>query len=69
MKYIYVLDYESVGLYEVLLSKEDEEYIDEEWAYSKIDNVLDEYGLKGSECNYMISDEKLYLETINKIKC
>ena len=67
MKYIYVLDYCSGGLYEIELSKEDEQSIDNECDYSSIEDVLEEYGLRGSDCNYMIVDEKIYLETIDKI--
>lgn len=56
-KYIYVLDFCTLGIYEIELDDKDENL--------EIDEILDRRGLKYSNCNYMIVSEKLELETIN----
>ena len=65
-KYIYVLDYSYGGLLEIEL---DEEYAKnlEETDYDVIDDILKQYGIRGKDCNYMIVDNKLEIEPIEKI--
>lgn len=65
-KYIYILDYSYGGLLEIKLDKEDAEYIEEE-DYNTIDDVLRKYGIREKDCNYMLSENKLELETIEKL--
>ena len=66
-EYIYILDYSYGGLLEIKLEPEDAEYL-EETDYNTIEDILDEYGVRASDCNYMLSSCKLELETIEKIK-
>ena len=56
-EYIYILDFCTPGIYEIELDDRDEDL--------EIDELLDRRGLKSSNCNYMITSEKLELETIN----
>lgn len=65
-EYIYVLDYSYGGLLEIKLEPDDAEYLEEE-DYNTIDDILEEYGIRGKDCNYMLSSCKLELETIEKI--
>ena len=65
-KYIYVLDYSYGGLLEIELDEEDIQNL-EETDYSTIDDILKQYGIRGKDCNYMIVNNKLKIETIEKI--
>lgn len=56
-EYIYILDFCTLGIYEIELDDEDEDL--------EIDEILDRRGLKSSNCSYMSVSEKLELETIN----
>ena len=56
-EYIYILDFCTPGIYEIELDDKDKDL--------EIDEILDRRGLKSSNCNYMITSEKLELETIN----
>lgn len=69
-KYIYILDYSYGGLLEIELDEEDVKDL-EETSYDIIDDILEQYGIKGTDCNYMIVDNKLKIESIEKIddKC
>lgn len=59
--YLYVLDYNTPGIYEIKLEKDDNKRTPEE--------ILERYGLKDDECSWMFVDgKKLNLETINKIE-
>ena len=66
-EYIYILDYSYGGLLEIKLEPEDAEYLEED-DYNTIEDILEEYGVRGKDCNYMLSENKLELETIEKIK-
>lgn len=66
-KYIYVLDYSYGGLLEIELDEEDVKDL-EETDYDTIDDILKRYGIRGKDCNYMIIDNKLEIEPIEKIK-
>ena len=66
-EYIYVLDYSYGGLLEIKLEPDDAEYLEEE-DYDTIEDILEEYGIRGKDCSYMLSRCKLELETIEKIK-
>ena len=65
-KYIYVLDYSYGGLLEIELNEEDVKDL-EETDYDAIDDILKQYGIRGKDCNYMIVDNKLEIEPIEKI--
>lgn len=65
-KYIYVLDYSYGGLLEIELDEEDVKDL-EETDYDTIDDILKQYGIKGKDCNYMIVNNKLEIEPIEKI--
>lgn len=66
-EYIYVLDYSYGGLLEIKLEPDDAEYLEEE-DYNTIEDILEEYGVRGKDCSYMLSPCKLELETIEKIE-
>ena len=66
-KYIYILDYSYGGLLEIKLEPDDAEYLEED-DYNTIEDILEEYGVRGKDCSYMLSENKLELETIEKIK-
>lgn len=55
--YMYILDYSYPGIYEIELTEEDENLTTNE--------LLKKYGLKEDTCNYMFSENKLELETLN----
>jgi len=65
-KYIYVLDYSYGGLLEIELDEEDAKNL-EETDYNTIDDILKQYGIREKDCNYMIVDNKLEIEPIEKI--
>ena len=65
-KYIYVLDYSYGGLLEIELDEEDVKDL-EETDYDTIDDLLKQYGIRGKDCNYMIVNNKLEIEPIEKI--
>ena len=59
MKYLYVLDYTKISIYEIKLDEHED----------KNDNdLLKQYSLDTGSCVYMYSETKLNIETINKIK-
>ena len=66
-KYIYILDYSYGGLLEIKLEPDDAEYLEED-DYNTIEDILEEYGVRGKDCSYMLSENKLELETIEKLK-
>ena len=66
-KYIYVLDYSYGGLLEIELDEEDVKDL-EETDYDTIDDILKQYGIRGKDCNYMIVNNKLEIEPIEKIE-
>ena len=66
-KYIYILDYSDGGLLEIKLEPDDAEYLEED-DYNTIEDILEEYGVRGKDCSYMLSENKLELETIEKLK-
>ena len=66
-KYIYLLDYSYGGILEIELDKEDAENL-EETNYATIDNILRKYGIRENDCSYMLSENKLEIETIEKIE-
>lgn len=55
--YMYILDCSYPGIYELELTEEDETLTTNE--------LLKKYGLKEDTCNYMFSENKLELETLN----
>lgn len=55
--YIYILDFSYPGIYEIELTEEDENLTSNE--------ILKKYGLKENNCNYMFTENKLELETLN----
>lgn len=55
--YMYILDFSYPGIYEIELTEEDETLTTNE--------LLKKYGLKEDTCNYMFSEYKLELETLN----
>ena len=59
-KYLYVLDYSICKLYEINIKNYSEE--------TSAEDILEDYGLRYVDCEYMYSRIKLKLETINKIK-
>lgn len=48
--YIYVFDYSVTGLYEIKLDNP---------VNNSIEDILKKYGLKASQCSWMITDRKL----------
>ena len=66
-RYIYVLDYSYCGLLEIELDKEDAKYL-EDTNYDTINDILKKYGIREKDCNYMLSENKLEIETIEKLK-
>lgn len=60
MKYIYVLDFSQGKIFEIETSEINS-------TGSNTEEILMQYGLRDSDCQWMISDNKLELETINKI--
>ena len=66
-KYIYVLDYSYGGLLEIKLDEEDIKDL-EETNYDTIDDILTQYGIREGDCNYMIVNNKLEIEPIEKIQ-
>lgn len=60
MKYIYVLDFSQSKIFEIETSEINS-------TGSNTEEILMQYGLRDSDCQWMISDNKLELETINKI--
>lgn len=55
--YMYILDFSYPGIYEIELTEEDENLTSNE--------ILKKYGLKENNCNYMFTENKLELETLN----
>ena len=55
--YMYILDCSYPGIYELELTEKDETLTTSE--------LLKKYGLKEDTCNYMFSENKLELETLN----
>lgn len=55
--YMYILDFSYPGIYELELTEEDETLT--------TDELLEKYGLKENNCQYMFSENKLELETLN----
>lgn len=55
--YMYILDFLYPGIYEIELTEEDENLTTNE--------LLKKYGLKENNCNYMFTENKLELETLN----
>jgi len=66
-EYIYILDYSYGGLLEIKLEPEDAKYL-KETDYDTIDDILRKYGIRENDCSYMLTENKLELETIEKIK-
>lgn len=62
MKYIYIFDYTFGHIYEITLSNKE---------YNKITNIavwlFRHYRIKYTNSDYMVSDKKLEIETIDKI--
>lgn len=58
-KYIYVLDFCSGSIFELKLTTK--EYLDKD-----IVDILDDYGLKENQCDWMISDKNLNIEHLTK---
>lgn len=56
--YLYVLDYCYPGIYEIKLTEEDNN-VDTE-------KLLNKYNLKKDACDFMFSENKLELETLNE---
>ena len=54
---MYILDFSYPGIYEIELTEEDENLTTNE--------LLEKYGLKEDTCNYMFTENKLELETLN----
>lgn len=64
MKYVYVLDYNFDHIYEIIINKEDVKEFDkdpERYLYKY-------YHIKESTSSWLISNKKLEIETIDKIK-
>lgn len=57
-QYLYVFDYCVGAIYEIKTNNSDIEFVED---------ILTQYGLKESNCNWMVSDHKLEIETIDKI--
>ena len=55
--YMYILDFSYPGIYEIELTEEDETLTTNE--------LLKKYDLKEDTCQYMFSENKLELETLN----
>ena len=55
--YLYVLEFSYPVMYEIELTEEDENLTTNE--------LLEKYGLKEDTCNYMFTENKLELETLN----
>lgn len=55
--YMYILDFSYPGIYEIELTEEDENLTSNE--------ILKKYCLKENNCNYMFTENKLELETLN----
>ena len=55
--YMYILDFLYPGIYEIELTEEDENLTTNE--------LLKKYGLKENTCNFMYTENKLELETLN----
>ena len=55
--YMYILDFSYPGIYEIELTEEDETLT--------TDELLKKYDLKEDTCQYMFSENKLELETLN----
>ena len=55
--YMYILDFLYPGIYEIELTEEDETLTTNE--------LLKKYDLKEDNCQYMFSENKLELETLN----
>ena len=66
-KYIYLLDYSYGGILEIELDKEDAKYL-EDTDYDTINDILKKYGIREKDCSYMLSENKLEIETIEKIE-
>ena len=62
--YVYVLDYCTNAIYEIKLDNVDLENDDIE--NDDIEKILDDYDLDIDTCDYMYSEKKLEIETINK---
>ena len=58
--YIYVLSYDFPGIYEIEVEKD--------FDTDSIGSLLDEYGLRLSNVEWLYSTTKLELETIEKLK-
>lgn len=55
--YMYILDFSYPGIYEIELTEEDENLTTNE--------LLEKYSLKEDTCQYMFTENKLELETLN----
>ena len=55
--YMYILDFSYPGIYGIELTEEDETLTTNE--------LLEKYSLKENTCQYMFSENKLELETLN----
>lgn len=62
MKYIYILDYSFDHIYEIIISEE---------KFNSIKDIdiwlFKNYRFKYNNCDYMVSNKKLEIETINKL--
>lgn len=59
--YIYILNYNICGVYEIELEYQDDDL--------DIDEIFEKYGINKDECSWMITDgRKLELETLKPIE-
>ena len=56
--YLYILEFSYPAIYEIELTEEDK-------TLTTTNELLKKYGLKENTCNYMFSENKLELETLN----
>ena len=64
MKYIYIFDYTFGGIYEAVVPESD--------IIANMNNIeaylIEHFNIRESSTHYMISDKKLEIETIEKVK-
>ena len=65
MRYIYIFDYTFGNIYEVAIEKKELPKINTKYVELYL---YKHYNLKAEEIDYMISDRKLEIEQINKVK-
>lgn len=63
--YLYILDFCLGEINEIELDELDKQKIDNDEL--NISDLLNEYGLNIDNCQYMFTEKKLEIETINKI--